>query len=193
MTIQEMFQLAADRYIPDLKPMPPGRHLNLGQGYRQIGDAQPLDLEHGWDADKMQIPAQPETITGIWANGFFEHVENPVAVLRECQRVLVPGGILNIVVPHGLSDLWAEDVTHVKQFTEASWRNLFRNAYYDTTQGDGTAGAPWLFNVHCSFIMGVVWRNLLLFTQLIRVAKPEEVRIEEPRQRPIWQETPHER
>lgn len=162
LTIAQWMRIAWAREVPTPLPMPAGTTLNLGAGYRNIGSSIPLDLEHGWDANNepLDMRYEPGSIAGIWAHGFFEHVRNPIAVLRGCEAVLEPGGVLNIVVPHGLSDMWAEDLTHEKRFTEDTFRNLFGNPYYDA--GD------WAFDIHTCFIMGVAWRNLALFTQLVK-------------------------
>ena len=143
--------------------------LNLGAGKRHIGQAQPLDLEHGWDADTNAIPWRTASVFGIWAVGFFEHLERPVKALAECQRVLRPGGIINIVTPHALSDCFAKDLYHHHGFTEETWQNLFDNPYYDNAYPDG-GGVEWKLKVHACFIMGVEWRNLALFTQLVKGA-----------------------
>lgn len=175
MTTADWFKVAWAREIPEPLPvpMPVGDRedpewlptLNLGAGFRHIGGSVPLDYESGWDADTMPIPYKDSSIAGIWAHGFFEHVKDPRAVLAECQRVLVTGGVLNIVVPHGLSDLYVEDIDHKHPFSEETWRNIFSNPYYDAT---AKTGVPWQLEIHTCFIMGVVWRNLALFTQLVK-------------------------
>ena len=165
LAIEDWFRIGMARNVPAPLPMPVGRHLNLGAGNKQIGQAIPLDLEHGWDANKELIPCADETVAGIWANHFLEHVKNPVAVLRECERVLEVGGVLNVVLPHAMSQLKAADITHEwnHNFTEETWRHLIGNQYF--TAPTGTA---WALRVHTCFIMGVSWANLALFTQLVK-------------------------
>ena len=78
-------------------------------------------------------------------------------------------------MPHGLSDLYIEDVTHKHPFSEATWENIFANPYYDTSdsmegrRASGERPFEWRLEVRANFIMGVVWRNLALFTQMVRV------------------------
>jgi hypothetical protein len=171
MDIQDWFMLSMARMIPPLYPFPISSKpiLNLGAGYRQIGKSVPLDLEHGWNAetdwlqDANKVVYHNGSIAGIWAHGFFEHI-SPARVpiiLWECQRVLCYGGVLNIVVPHALSELYHEDITHKSQWTEATLKNLFDNPYYDTKE-------RWQLHIHAQFIMGVAWRNLALFIQLVK-------------------------
>lgn len=165
MSIQDWFGFAWNREVrAPLPPHPTAQQLNLGAGYREVPFAQSVDLEHGAD---LGSPATWDnfgdgTIGTIWAHGVFEHLEDPVYVLWQCQRVLMPGGTLNIVVPHGLSDLHAEDITHKHPFVEDTWRNIFDNPYYRASD------EKWELEIHTQFIMGVVWRNLALFTQFVK-------------------------
>lgn len=157
------FGFAWNREIPRPKGPPPGtRQLNLGAGYREVDWAESIDLEHGFDLEEMSLPSHDEEVGAIWAHGVFEHVSNYGWLLRECERVLVKGGVLNIVVPHGASFLQLEDPSHKTAWTEESWKAVLENEYY---QPDGS---PTMLRVHTCFIIGVVWRNLALFTQLVK-------------------------
>ena len=167
MNIQDWFMLAWARNIPELTEFPQNNFpiLNLGAGHRNIGKSVSLDLEHGWDAEKDDIPYADESISGIWAHGFFEHIspERIPFLLLECQRVLCLNGVLNIVVPHALSDMYVEDFTHKSLWHEDTLDNLFNNPYYYNG-----IEHKWQFRIHTQFIMGVVWRNLGLFIQLVK-------------------------
>jgi len=48
------------------------------------------------------LPFSDNSVTEIRSDHFLEHLELPlvVRVLKECYRVLVPGGILDFTVPH---------------------------------------------------------------------------------------------
>jgi predicted SAM-dependent methyltransferase len=145
--------------------MPGPFQLNLGAGYRDIGQSQPMGFEQGWNADTMQLPFGTSEVDGIWAHGFFEHVRDVPKVLWECQRVLRVGGVLNIVVPHGRSEIAVEDLTHKQFIVEHSWRNLFQNEYYDA--GHGLPGR-WQLRLHANFMMAVAYRNMALFSQFVK-------------------------
>jgi len=161
--IRNWFGFAWNREIKKPLNPPNGFQVNLGAGYKEVDWAESLDLEHGFNADDEEdwILKCPASVAAFWANGFFEHVDDPVFVLRQCEKRLKRGGVINIVVPHGASFLQLEDMTHKTAFTEESWRNLFNNPYYEVH-------GPWELRVHTCFIIGVAWRNLALFTQLVK-------------------------
>jgi len=58
----------------------------------------------------------PESFDAVTANHVIEHVHAPVALLRECRRLLKPGGTLIVVTPNVES--------HGHRRFEAAWRGL---------------------------------------------------------------------
>jgi SAM-dependent methyltransferase len=164
-TIQYLFRIGMDRQVPtviDYSALD-GVKLNLGAGNKIFPDAIPLDLPK-WNADTDPIPYPDESVSVIHAYHFLEHIEKPVAMLAECQRVLRPGGVMNIVVPYYTSQMMAHDLTHRHAFCEETWKITFRNPYYKVS------GSPeeWKWDVGLNIIIGIVERNLCLMTQLIR-------------------------
>lgn len=162
MTIQEMFKLGMKRDIPELIPSAEsGIILNLGAGKQIIDGAANLDYPD-WDAEKDPIPYMDETVDQIHAYHFLEHISDVPRMLKECQRVLVPGGHMNIVVPYYNSQLQSTDLYHKNVFCEETWCNLFNTPYYDKGR-DG-----WRFKIGVNVIIGIVERNICLMTQLIK-------------------------
>ena len=51
-------------------------------------------------SDALALPLPPDCVDAIILSELLEHVCDDLAVLRECQRVLKPGGIMAITVPH---------------------------------------------------------------------------------------------
>lgn len=153
------------RHIPSLLPNIDTRGLamlNLGGGLADIEGCENVDYPE-WDADKDQLQFEDESVSVIHAYHFLEHCKEPVKVLQECQRVLVKGGVLNIVVPYYTSQMAAHDLDHKHVFCEETWKNLFDTRFYDKNK------IEWKFRIHANFIMGVVERNLALLTQLQKV------------------------
>lgn len=162
-SIEDWFHIGLAREIKSPLPMGQGIHLDLGAGNRRIGDSVPIDLEHGFDLNVDRLPYSGETVAGIWANQFFEHLEEPIRCLRECERVLEVGGVINIVVPHAMSEMYQEEITHKSKFAEGIWKKMLEEDAHWEREGE------WRLQVHTCFIMGILWRNLCMFTQLVKI------------------------
>jgi ubiquinone/menaquinone biosynthesis C-methylase UbiE len=117
-----------------------------------------------WNADTMPLPYGNHTVGEVWALHFLEHVQKPIAVLAEIQRVLCIGGVANIVVPYGTCHMAVQDLSHTHFFNESSWDHAFRNPYYN----DHDLETGWHLTQHINCIMGVKGENLALVTQLVR-------------------------
>ena len=161
--IIELFEKGMDRKVPEFKDGHWGYDsINLGAGNKNIAGAESIDYPE-WDADLSPIPRADESIGTIYAFHFLEHVQEPVKVLQEMQRVLVKGGVANIVVPYYSSQMAAHDLDHKHVFCEETWKTLFNCPYYNKNR------IEWEFEIGFNMIMGVAERNLALVTQLIKV------------------------
>ncbi len=159
----EFFLLGMKRTVGGLAEPPDfGLHLNLGCGQSEIPGAIGLELPD-WNYEDG-IPYADGSIACIHAYHFLEHLPDVVMMLRECQRVLMPSGVMNICVPYYGTQLMAQDITHHHSFCAETWQQLFRNSYYSPA---GIA-EPWKFRVGFNLICGIVDRNVCLLTQLIR-------------------------
>lgn len=163
MTIQDLFELGMKRRLPGLLEMPEGLILNVGAGNHEIRGTEPIDIEHGWDADHYDLPFPEESVAGIHCYHFLEHVADPIGVLADFQRVLIRGGVVNIGVPHCSGEMAFQDLDHKNFFTTETWQKLFANPYYDKYK------IRWQFRVHINFVMYIVERNAMLFTQLEKI------------------------
>lgn len=166
MQIQELFELSMKRSIPELveTSSPDGLVLNLGAGFSPIVGADNLDRPN-WIAERdLLCVYEDESVDLIHAYHFFEHLEGEsvIALLRDCQRVLVKGGTLNIVVPYYRSSMQGQDLTHKSKFNETTWATLFANNYYNPSSHN------WALKAEFNIIIGIVERNLCLMTQLIK-------------------------
>jgi SAM-dependent methyltransferase len=155
------------RDIPELLPAR-SPALNVGAGRQVIPDTATIDYPR-WDANAEPyqfLPYLSGTFNTLYAFHFLEHCRNPIPVLLDFQRILRPGGIINIVVPYYNSQMQAHDLDHKSCYTEETWRVLFEQSAgknYDKNQ------IAWELKVHACFIMGIVERNIALFTQLIKM------------------------
>lgn len=171
MNFHRMVMLGLKRVVPAFRDAPEGNiRLNVGCGATVIGGT--LGVDHPsnptpgilhWDADSGNpLPFDNKEVSEIHCYHFLEHCAHPVAVLQEFQRILRPGGVLNIVVPHYSSQLAIEDLDHKFQFCEDTWKTLFNTKYYNKNQ------IQWHFTIGFNMLVGVVERNLCVFTQLIK-------------------------
>jgi len=73
-----------------------------------------VDVVH--DLNQMPLPFPAGEFSLVYAKDVLEHV-NYVQVLRELHRILAPGGILEIQVPHFTSADNYIDPTHIRRFS----------------------------------------------------------------------------
>jgi hypothetical protein len=164
MDIIEMFKLGMKRDIKPLVTPDMTNAINLGAGKNPIPGARSLDFPQ-WDADWGCLPETEKKLTAVFAFHFFEHItgESAIALLRDIQKKMVPGGTVNIVVPHAKSDLWLHDLDHKSFYVTDTWETLFSTPYYDKNREE-----PWLFDIGTNIVIAVTERNTALMTQLVR-------------------------
>lgn len=103
--------------------------LNLGVGWCADEapdvvnvDSQPFPgVQVVHDLDVHPWPFEDQAFSEVRAVQLFEHVTDPVGFMAEAHRVLEPGGLLWIVVPHWQSENSHTDPTHVRHCTERTW------------------------------------------------------------------------
>ncbi len=161
-SLQTLFQMGMKREL-DEALAPEGYIIELGPGENPVPGAHGLEFP-GWDGMKHNLPYQDESVDGVYAFHFMEHLtgERAIEMLREIQRVLVPGGIATIVVPHRSAMLAYQDLDHKSFWCEETMRNLFQNPYYKKH-------GAWRFKIRLNVMMGIVERNMGLFIQLERI------------------------
>ena len=102
------------------------RVLNLGSGNSYVeGEtnidfyATKVDVRH--DLNVLPYPFPDNSFDQIRCMNILEHLENPVAVMRELHRIGSNGCTVAIRVPHFRSASVAEDITHRRGF---AWRTF---------------------------------------------------------------------
>lgn len=93
-------------------------YVNIGCGNRPLTGFVNIDLEPGADINRdvrEGLPFEEDCVSAIYSEHFFEHLSKAegLAFLRECRRVLKPGGTVRIAMP----DL--DDV--VQRYTSEDW------------------------------------------------------------------------
>lgn len=163
MDIQHFFKIGLARDIPQLLT-PPAEGLQIDLGASGIKKTLPIAIgAPDWLWPRDPLPCEPGSVALFHAFHFLEHLtgEDAIHLLRDMETALVPGGVINIVVPYYNSSMQAHDLTHKSCYNESSLPNLFNNGYY-------SAAGEWQLRVHTQFIMGIVERNLALFVQLTK-------------------------
>lgn len=163
-TLVDLFNLGMIRDYPDIIPDVDHKIdavLNLGPGNKHIEGAVELEYPH-WDAETMPIPFPDNSINQIHCYHFLEHIQNASFVISEIERVLVPRGHVNIVVPYYSSNMQAHDLDHKHSFTETTFKNLFTTQYYKKDKI-----IP--MEIATNFIMGDCEANLCLIIQLLKL------------------------
>lgn len=117
------------------------RFLDLGCGTRKKDGYFGIDV-HGYegvdlvqDLKMTKLPFDDEQITSLYASHFLEHLsfEEVIHLMNEAYRVLMIGGIFEIIVPHGMSYAGMADLSHKTFWTEDSFGYFTpdNTAYYD--------------------------------------------------------------
>ena len=103
-----------------------------------------FDIQEPW-------PLKTKSISGILMQHVLEHTWEPVQVLNEAWRVLKPGGIAIITVPH-YKDMTAwSDLTHRRAFTPKSLNTMTDKTRYRGRVSKNPSQEWWL---------GYSWYNL---------------------------------
>src|SRR5688500_4307866 len=139
--------------------------LNLGPGKKHITGTEELDWPD-WNAESDPLPFPDGSVGGIFATHLLEHLADPRPLLREAGRVLASACPLNILVPHGQSLMFAQDLDHKRPFVIDTWRVLLFNPYYDKDNNE-----EFPFEIGANFTFALAERNTALVTQLIRKAR----------------------
>jgi hypothetical protein len=80
-----------------------------------------------WDLEQVPLPIEDMSVEEIFCSHLFEHINNFIALMNDCHRILQPQGHLIAIVPQVADSLgnWHasafQDPTHVRFFVPASW------------------------------------------------------------------------
>lgn len=140
--------------------------LHLGPGKKIIKNAIELEFpEFDFDDEDLEFPFDTNSVGGVVATHVLEHMADPTILMREVARVLHPGCPFDILVPHGQSIMFMQDIDHKTPFVLETWKTLLENAFYDNQYGAGSIP----FEIGANFKFGIKEGNEAIITQLIKV------------------------
>ena len=164
MDFQYLFLLGMKRQLSQLIERP-GRAIDLGASGKYVAPgAEPLGPPK-WVWPRDPIPAANESVATIHAYHLLEHLSgaDAAALIREIERVLMPGGVFNYSVPYYSTTLAIQNLEHKSPWCEDTFKNLFEDDTYDHEQG-----RDWRLSVHFQVIVGLAQRNLALVGQIVK-------------------------
>jgi SAM-dependent methyltransferase len=128
-----------------------GKVLNAGAGHRDLaplvdGKLFNQDLSNGlhnrdidFHAPLHEIPVADGFFDTIFCNAVLEHVDNPVEVMREFNRVLRPGGCLYLCVPFMQPE--HRDPGDYQRYTQDGLIKLVRDHGFEIVEVDAVHNA----------------------------------------------------
>jgi len=110
--------------------------INLGAGIDHKPGYIGVDREN-WDGnvdmvcdfEHEKLPFKDNTVDEILCKHVLEHLSNPEQVIKECHRILRPGGLFHIIVPH-YSHPNAKQPVH-KNYWGIYTKQLFDGVYHE--------------------------------------------------------------
>ncbi len=87
-----------------------------------------VDVVH--DLDKVPYPFKNNSVDEIHFYHVLEHLQQPIKKMEELHRILKPGGIIYLRVPHFSSMGAFSDITHVRPFGFTSFDCFKKDDYH---------------------------------------------------------------
>lgn len=147
--------------------------INLGCGIRtrdgwlnlDVAALPGVDVVH--DLDAVPWPFKDGVAEEISAEDVFEHVEDPLAFMAECWRVLAPGGHLRLRTSYWKSESAFTDPTHKRFCTELTFDYWCAGTEYFERYGAAYARG-------CEFLkIEVRLEDAELLVHLVRLPLPD--------------------
>lgn len=109
-----------------------GKDIRPGWVNLDIAPLEGVDVVH--DLNELPLPFEEETFAEILCLDILEHVEF-APLLKECLRILEPGGKLVLEVPHFSSSNNYVDPTHRNRFSVKTFNFFCRDSYEYRNRG----------------------------------------------------------
>ncbi len=123
-------------------------------------------------ADARKIPYKSNTFDYLICTEVLEHIQSDDAV-RECYRVLKPGGIALITVPNGKGVAGKYFCAHIRFFTFQSITSLLKETCFEITYGQKFGLYIPFVDRSVGMLGNVLGKNLPLLSPLANLKLPE--------------------
>jgi SAM-dependent methyltransferase len=110
--------------------------LNLGCGKKTRADSVNVDVMAGFGVDHVcdlsyfPWPFLDGSADGIYASHFIEHFQDQKQVIRECYRILKPGGFLHLTVPHSSCITSIGCLGHYRTYSYDTFKDYLSKPWY---------------------------------------------------------------
>jgi SAM-dependent methyltransferase len=139
-------------------------HLGCGddhrEGYRNIDCRDTPAADEVVDLDTTPWPWSDDTAEQIVAEHVFEHLDSVEAALRECARVLRPGGLLRVTWPVGMNE--RADPDHGHRWVWDSPEMYCGKRPWDADVGLTVVDREVSIGSHLDGVAGVAYKALLV-------------------------------
>lgn len=85
-----------------------GKGVDVGSGIWPLTNSRPVENNEAENAYKLND--KDEALDYVFSSHLMEHLDNHQVALEEWRRVLIPGGILFLYLPHPVCKMWAPEV-----------------------------------------------------------------------------------
>jgi SAM-dependent methyltransferase len=117
------------------------RILEIGAGRSRRNGVKTMDVnpvvspDFLHDLNKIPWPISDKSFDAVYAFSVLEHVDAPLDVLCEIHRILAPGGVVCILVPHFSSHASYDDPTHRVHLSSRSFDYLIEGTELEKQYG----------------------------------------------------------
>lgn len=135
--------------------------IHLGPGIKNVLGTVEIEFPE-YDLEWCELPFEDSSVGAVFATHVLEHLADPLHVLAEAGRILAPGAAMTILVPHGESRSFLQDLDHKTPFVLDTWKNALSSTYYSMNK----AHLP--FRLGFNMTMAIKEDNTAIVTQLIK-------------------------
>lgn len=137
-----------------------GKHIT--EGYEGVDKTQTGNVKYVVNLEHERIPVADNSVDEVVCRHFLEHVQNIFHCMDEIHRVMKPDAVMHVIVPHYKSRHAFQDPTHVRFFTEKTFK--YWDGEYIQQYADYNIKA--VFETKQLYVHGEDWEHLWIYADL---------------------------